>query len=141
MRLRWRVRSLMAGMAILAVLLGAAAGIERRRESFRRLAAYHFHAEDSLFERAGPLPDCGTGMTDADREEIVKSRGREAYWAYQAALYHDELGNKYLEASKRPWLPVSADPPAPPSANPELEADARWDELVNDLLDDAPGFQ
>lgn len=81
-----------------------------------------------LFEQMGQV--CADG--DFDAEEIVRARGEKAYLAAQAMKHHGELAEKYGAAVRRPWLPVAADPPAPPAAIPEFEADPVHDEIIRD---------
>jgi hypothetical protein len=104
-------------------MMGLAAGIHRRGESFRRLAAYHLPAMDLLIDEAGGPSPCGTGLTDGDIEQIFCNRGPKECRAYRAAMYHYKLSEKYRLASERPWLLVAADPPAPPGTNPKFKAD------------------
>ncbi len=131
-RLRWSMRTLIAGVALLAAALGFAVGIHRRYESFRRLAAHHFQAHCLLIDQAGGPLVCGTGLTDSDIERIFCRRGPNESRAYYAAMYHYELSEKYRLAWERPWLPVATDPPAPPGANPKFEADPLYYEMVDE---------
>jgi hypothetical protein len=123
----------MIAVALLAGLLGTAAAIERRVESFKRLAAYHYQAYSTLIDRAGGSLSCGTGLSESDIEEIFCGRGPEECRAYKAAIYHGELSGKYRTAAERPWLPVSADPTPPPGAFPQFEAEQVYYDLANDV--------
>src|SRR5262249_9336293 len=103
--MRLRVRTLMGAVALLAGLMGMAAGIHRRAESFKRLAAYHDQASCVLIDQAGgPLP-CGTGLTESDIAKIFCNRGPSECRDYHASQYHWELAQKYRCAAKRSWLP------------------------------------
>ncbi len=139
-RLRWRVRTLMAGVALTAAALGLAAEIHRRGEALRRLAAYHFQASRVLIDEAGEPLLCGTGLTAADFERIFCDRGEKECRAYRAAMYHYDLFEKYRLASERPWLSVASDPPAPPGSNPKFEADPLYYETIISENSDT-GFQ
>jgi hypothetical protein len=129
----------MGGVALAAAALAVAAGIQRRGESFRRLAAYHLQASHVLIDEAGGPLSCGTGLSGDDIEEIFCGRGPKECRAYRTALYHDALSEKYRLASMRPWLPIASDPPTPPGAHPRFEPDPRYVELVAE--DSDTGFQ
>jgi hypothetical protein len=131
MRLHLRVRTVMIAIALLAGLLGTAAGIERRIESFKHLAAYHYQASSVLIDRAGGSLFCGTGLTDSDFERIFCGRGPDECLAYKASCYHSELADKYQMAANNPWLPVSNDPPPLPGTFPKFEVDPLYYDLVN----------
>jgi hypothetical protein len=118
--MKWRVRTLMAGIAVVACLAGLMLGFQRRGDSFRMLAAYHEQAATYLYiEKVGVI--CTDGFREGDFERTIANRGEEAWHAYQAARYHDCLVAKYVLAAKRPWLPVMADPPPPLGANPKID--------------------
>jgi hypothetical protein len=121
----------MAGVALSAAALGLAAGVHRRSESFRRLAASHLQAHSLLVDEAGGPLACGTGLTESDIDRIFCGRGPRECRAYRAAMYHYELSEKYRLAADRPWSCVADDPPAPPGANPKFEADPLYYELVS----------
>jgi hypothetical protein len=128
----------MIAVAFLAGLLGAAAVLERRVETFKRLAAYHEQAHAVLLDSCGPSL-CGTGLTEDDIESILCGRGPEECRAYKAAMYHYDLAEKYRAAAKHPWLPASSDREPPPGAFPEFEPDPLYYDLANDA-DDHGGF-
>jgi hypothetical protein len=133
MRFHLRVRTVMIAIALLAGLLGIAAGIERRVESFKRLAAYHYQASAILIDHAGGPLLCGHGLTDVDFERIFCSRGPDKCRAYKASCYHSELADKYDMAAKHPWLPVSNDPPPIAGTFPKFEVDPVYYEFVNEV--------
>jgi hypothetical protein len=126
----------MIAVAVLAGLLGAAAGLERRAETFKHLAAYHEQAHAVLIDLAGGPLLCGTGLTEDDFESIFCGRGPEECRAYKAAMYHCDLAEKYRAAAKHPWLLASSDPEPPPGAFPEFEPDPLYYDLANDADDD-----
>jgi len=123
----------MIAIALLAGLLTTAAGIERRVESFNRLAAYHDQASAVLIDLAGGPLLCGTGLTERDIERIFCNRGPDEFRAYKAALYHSGLAEKYRIAAIHPWLPVSNDPPPLTGAFPQFEVDPLYYDLANDV--------
>jgi hypothetical protein len=116
----------MAGVALSAAMLGITVGVHRRRESFRHLAAYHLQAYYLLIIKAGGPLECTDGITPSDFERIFCDRGPQECLAYRAAMYHDELCEKYLRAAEHPWCLIADDPPAPPTANPKFEADPSY---------------
>jgi hypothetical protein len=130
MRLQMRVRSFTIAIAAFAGLLGAAAAIERRSESFKRLAAFHLQASSILMDGAGERLFCVTGLSEADLERIFCSRGPNECCAYKASRYHNELSEKYEFAAKHPWLPVSDDPPPLPGTFPEFKVDSIYYEML-----------
>jgi hypothetical protein len=131
MRLRWRVRSLMAGVALSAAMLGLVVGVHRRRESLLRLAAYHSQAEGVLFDEACLPYICGAGLTQANFDRIYLALKPRKYPVYRAAMYHHELSVKYRYAAETPWLLVADDPPAPPRAYPKFEPDPYYYKLLS----------
>ena len=133
MKLHLRVRTVMIAITLLAGLLGTAAGIERRVESFKRLAAYHYQAHSVLIDLAGGPLFCGTGLTDSDFERIFCGRGPNECLAYKASCYHSELADKYKMAANNPWLPVSDDPPPLAGTFPKFEVDPFYYDLANDV--------
>ena len=101
---RFRLRSMMILVAVLALSLSAAV-LWRRREHYRRLAEAYALTEmvlrvDSNMARgsaAFPLLDLSESMDRNARQ----------------ADYYARLRRKYERAARRPWLPVEADPPEP----------------------------
>jgi hypothetical protein len=52
-------------------------------------------------------------FVDPDRPEVVELR-RQEYAANLARTENEgSLKRKYLQAARRPWLPVAPDPPEP----------------------------
>jgi hypothetical protein len=137
MRVRLRVRTVMLAIALVAGLLGVAAAMERRVESFKRLAAYHEQASSVLIASAGEPVFCGTGLTASDFERIFCSRGPVECRAYKASRYHSELAEKYIMAAKHPWRPVSDDPPRLTGTFPQFESDPIYYSYVNRDIDGA----
>ena len=106
---RFRLRTLMTLVAIVAMLLG-------RSVHFSNLARHHARERTRLISgdldlylvmapdpRGGPMhPDSGLPIARV----VVPIRA--------FVSYHLELEKKYDSASRYPWLPVAADPPSPP---------------------------
>jgi hypothetical protein len=133
MRVRIWVRTVMVAVALVSTLMGVATGIQRRRESFKRLAAYHLQAHYLFVDRLvdGDVLPCGF-RTQSELEKLYCERGPEECRAHRASIYHYELSEKYGMAARRPWLPVPSDPSAPPDANPQLTIEPYYYELAND---------
>lgn len=114
---------MIALVAISAVALGIGAAIQRRRESLRWRAAYHFRAWLALKARAD-LPIvavCYNPWPEEKVERYLRERDPASCLAYRAARYHHSLVYKYHRASECPWAFVPGDPPPPPQANPTIE--------------------
>ncbi len=136
MRLRWRVRSMLISVALVAIGLAAWVALERRSEHFTHLAAYHLQAHGELVDQAGGPLQClqleGDEALEAVMEGTFAARGKQEYLAYKASTYHWDLFEKYRNAAARPWLSIEADPPPPPMANPRINADASYVQAVRD---------
>jgi hypothetical protein len=135
MRLRLRLRSVLIGVAMLAIGLAAWVTIERRTERFTHLAAYHLQAHFILAEQADGPREC-LEPEDDDWETAVEqrfaARRERVYLAYEAATYHWDLFEKYRKAAASPWLSVRVDPLPPQMANPRFNADSGYVETVRD---------
>jgi hypothetical protein len=113
-RPRFRFRTVMVLVAVVALALGGYVEVQRRRQKFEKLAAYHearigqggFGNSRSLtmMNRAGQV----IGKLSY---EVSQSEHRRWWDADQA--WHKEMKAKYLGAASRPWLPVAPDPPQP----------------------------
>lgn len=145
MRLKCRVRTLLIGVAALAVIFAWVA-IDRRSKRFNDLAVHHLQAHEILVDQAGGPLDCLQVSDDETwetaAEERFAARGEREHLAYKASRYHWELFEKYRRAAVHPWLWVVADSPPPQMANPRFIPDASYDQMVRDW-DKPPsgGFQ
>ena len=110
---QFSVRHLMILVAFSGIGLGSALAVLRRHEVFRRLSGEHFRAGSSLLLRYELPYDTPPQFSRHDRETGLRTRGPEISRAFRRAQYHWELGEKYREASDRPWLPVLPDPTEP----------------------------
>jgi hypothetical protein len=98
---------MMAGVAVVAVILGAAVGLWRRSTSFRELAhKYEGKSNGEGFNAFFVLHNSSFSHRIETNHEI--SRAYEKSSDYYAALKQ-----KYDRAAARPWLPVRPDPPPP----------------------------
>ncbi len=116
----------MVAVAILAMVLGTALGLRRRRESFeRRAGMFAQKAHDEMrdeenyrISRRGSEFGYDSRTTNAHYELV------EHYWA---------LSEKYNQAAARPWLIVAPDPPAPVWPK-DVPRDPRWTKEDSDRL-------
>ena len=122
---RFRIRTLMIAVAVIATALTAIAMRERSAD-LRRRAAYHAEAERSymaLHTRArvavegilihpDPLPPPQISFAVGDPDEIPFARACMDRYE-KAFVYHSAMRRKYGHAARRPWLPVPPDPPPP----------------------------
>jgi hypothetical protein len=94
---RFRLRSLLIAVAILATLLGVGVKLRRDAAQYDRLSRRH-SGEAGAWE----LRLAGRVVGPSQARAIL---GR-AHW-------HDAMAEKYRRAAARPWLPVAPDPPPP----------------------------
>lgn len=146
MRFRWRLRTLLIGIALVAIPLAAWSAIQRRADRFTHLAAYHLQAHEVLIDEAGGVLEClqvEDGETlDSAAEKRFAGRGQREFLAYKASIFHWKLFEKYQKAAANPWLGVEADPPPPKLANPRFNLSEHYAELVRDWdKPSAGGFQ
>jgi hypothetical protein len=93
-RVRFTVRRLMIAVAVFALVLG---GLVARGRHLRQVG--------DEFERKGRELFLKVGRGDW----IEKSTVEENRWLY----YYLNMGYKYREAARHPWLPVGPDLPEP----------------------------
>ncbi|HWE36906.1 MAG TPA: hypothetical protein VG406_10100 [Isosphaeraceae bacterium] len=112
-------------MSLLA-LIALGMGIERRRRDFLAQAAHHGQEVEHNRRYKGysaiiAMRRVGDGyeLFPFDPSADYERRAVE-HWN-RSADYHEALRIKYEQAARRPWLPVSPDPPRPP--NPEIPPD------------------
>ena len=91
-RLRFKLRTLMLGVAPVAVALWVGL-LVRRGATYQAISTQHALEAASL----------ETCVGYADPEGIVRKR----------VHYHARLRDKYLQASRRPWLNLDEDPAIP----------------------------
>jgi hypothetical protein len=102
---RISMRKLMLLVAVLGIILGGLAQLDRRRRHFRSLAAFHISQR---------LMDSGVGggrrgtvvYFDRAGNRLTDQQLREDAW-------HLEMNRKYYRAAQRPWLRVAPDTPKP----------------------------
>jgi hypothetical protein len=102
-RPRFTLRRLMVAVAIVAIIIGVVVEGERRRARFRELAANHYERGMRWFVLFGGESDYQRNMMQLWEERVGPT-----------VEYHATLRDKYEQAARYPWLPVGADPTAPP---------------------------
>ncbi len=106
---RWMV--VVAGLAILFA----------RPARFHGLARVHERARESILVSDLELyllisPSKGDMRSESERGALA------AKPILEIVNYHNAMSEKYKEAARRPWLPVAADPPSPPTPSREYQA-------------------
>ena len=103
------MRRMMVAIALAGASSGVLATIERRRATFERLG--WFHRDQIVSVMAGFPGQDGNDVyepTDVDQQgNTVSDHQREI------DRWHESLAQKYWNAVRYSWLPVSPDPPAP----------------------------
>jgi hypothetical protein len=96
---RFTVRRPLVAVAIVALVVGAKLGLDRRSRDFRRLAAYD-RSRMAVVAREGPA---GTArvLVDSRGEAVTPERDR----------WHGRMEEKYRSAAARPWLPALPEMP------------------------------
>jgi hypothetical protein len=98
---RISMRKLMLLVAVLGILLGGLAQLDRRRRHFRNLAA--FHGSQYLMSYAeGGGPNGKMVYWDCAGNRLTDRQVREDAW-------HVEMLLKYRRAAEWPWLRVAPD--------------------------------
>jgi hypothetical protein len=100
----------MASVLLVGMTLGAGVECRRRADRFRGLAKYHRSRIDARLRGASG----DFSGHEGDRVRSFHPDGKEFTDREMDQLYwHAALVKKYLAAVRRPWLPVTPDPPAP----------------------------
>jgi hypothetical protein len=88
------MRQMMIAVAVVAIVIGATIGLERRRSTLLRIA--RSHGERVFLLTAGDIED---------EDEFKRSEA--------LADHHYRLMNRHARAARYPWLPIEPDPPEP----------------------------
>ena len=99
-RVRYTVRRMMVVVLIVAIMLAIHVTLQRRRVRFEQLSRYHI--QSIRIESS-----CSWAPYEPEESDVLSDK---ALWQ---AIWHAKLSRKYSEAARRPWLPVSPDPPQP----------------------------
>ena len=105
-RVRFSVRMMMVGVAVVGVVLGGWAVIERRRQDFRRLSSAHIDRVIGLGVGFGPPSGLGLLSWGPGGRSLTKRERLADEWNLKMHF-------KYERAAHYPWLPVAPDPPLP----------------------------
>lgn len=92
-RPRFRVRSIMVAVGVVALLFWGGMMGSRSYDFYRRAREY--------------------GANERGWRAIAARRRESAKFGSQCAEYYAELARKYRRAFWRPWMPVAPDPHAP----------------------------
>ncbi len=84
----------MIAVVLAGLAMGTTIGLQRRRDSLRRLAQVH--------------ADAARQSSDALWDPRIRDQA-SAILDWQRLAYHNRLKEKYERAAARPWLPVPPD--------------------------------
>jgi hypothetical protein len=101
---RFRLRSLMLLVVVIALIFGSVALLMRRSRSFHKLAMEHA-------QEAKGAADAAWGLARMGPQTKESKAVATHYWAVYS--HHKNLGEKYGRATVQPWWPVAADPQLP----------------------------
>ena len=97
-----RLRTVMVGVALLAIFLGSAIETRRRARELRSIGDRHERLAMQLLDRQDQILSDPTAR---------RARYREAMAIQKQAHWHRGMSQRYLWAANRPWLPVLASVP------------------------------
>lgn len=145
-RPRLTIRHLMAIVLAVAFAVAGPAFLWRRSVRFERVARFHEREAMKVGRLFSDLDlylmttsiQLGPGFTPEERRLILDERERRFSTAKPAMIaveYHSAMEDKYKRVASRPWLTVSADPPAPimPSEGELKSLRAEFDWFLRDV--------
>lgn len=103
---RFRLKTLMIAVAVVAALLGRWVNFRSRAESHRQ-ERRKILVSDLEFYLA-----CTAAQGDAEYRHLPARAAARPLMDF--VNYHETMFDKYAQAFRQPWLPVASDPPAPP---------------------------
>jgi hypothetical protein len=112
---RFRIREIMIAVGIVAVVLGLGATVQRRKERYPLLAAYHQGQREIWAREAWPTAEhvCIYPNVRSEQQEMLEDHvsryGPKAGLALDRALQHHNLSEAYKRASDLSWLDVLFD--------------------------------
>jgi hypothetical protein len=113
---RFRIREIMIAVAIVAVVLGLGATVQRRKERYPLLVAYHQEQREIWAREAWPTTEhvCSYPDVRSEQQEMLEHHvsryGPKAGRALDRALQHYNLSEAYKRgASDLSWLDVLFD--------------------------------
>jgi hypothetical protein len=104
---RYRLRTLLIAVAVVALGMGTIVGLARPRESYLRQATQHRKLSNDarLYVMSIDHRYLHWGPSEPERTEMAAYERR--------GDYHAALQAKYERAARYPWLPVDPDRPEP----------------------------
>ena len=123
---RIRVRTLMIAVAMVALIFGRSAYLGNRERDHRREAATIKLGDLELYLLLTAPGPGGLMHPDSGHPIVPASAPIRSF-----IRYHHEMARKYAQAARQPWLPVAADPPAPP--RPSEAKVKRYFAILNSL--------
>jgi hypothetical protein len=117
---RFRVRTLMVAVVVVALLVWGAMMGSRSYDYYRRARVY--------------------GTQERGWRAIAARDGQWAEFGSECAEYFAQLAGKYRRAMWRPWMPVAPDPFAP-GVREAMEAERRAGDATVAPDPDAPGVR
>lgn len=106
LRMRFTVKRMMVAVAVVGTLLGVWAGLERPRDTLKRVA--YSHKGRIIGLAIGRNPPWGVdlfSLSPGGRRITPEERCWDEW--------HLDCYRKYMLASQRPWMPVEPGPPSP----------------------------
>jgi len=104
---RFTMRRIVVGVAVIALVLGGLVGILRRIRRYDELGAYH---RDQIVCRVRRIPRAdGTLMYLL--EALDPSGKPVTPYQYRIDEWHMQMSERYWRAASHPWLDVKVDPP------------------------------
>jgi hypothetical protein len=111
---RFRLRTLLLAVAMIAIVLGVGAA-QRRRALYQQQAAYHA-AQEARFVAISRSAARQTALLRRVRsatDSALAFNVWQAERARQRAQYHSRIRRKYEDAASHPWILVTPDPQPP----------------------------
>lgn len=109
---RFRLRTLLLAVTVVALLLAGGVTLHKRRQRFLAIASQHRVAEwfsSAASGMASSIPTVGEGPGVA----LLRLPDTMPGGVRAQSVFHAAMRVKYERAARYPWLPVEPDPPAP----------------------------
>jgi hypothetical protein len=129
---RFRLRTLMIAVAVVAVMLGMLG----RWMDLHRRERYHRHAGTLIVSDLEMYLVCTASQGDTGDRSQEAAAAAKPMFEFQE--YHCAMQEKYERAFRHPWFPVAFDPPAPPA--PSLEYQKAFRAKYVDSMNARVGF-
>jgi hypothetical protein len=132
-RVQFKVRGLLAAVAIAAVVMGAERLLARRGRALGLRSQHEVHARGRLELAESFAATAARNESEAKRmRDAARDQSDERFISFALACesqatvqrseerrlralarYHDVLRRKYEQAARHPWLQIDPDPPPP----------------------------